>query len=572
MPCTAIDELVANVECLTGASLDASGAITQPGLYRLCGNITGPLVISSDNVTLDLNGYSISSVTPTTSCAILVDNCTNVMITNGFIGPVANTSPTPTCPAWKNRGIAIVASSSGVTLSNIKIYNCAQNGIEICQSSNITVENCSLEQCAIGLYANQSTNLLVNNCIARQNSTAGFELFNCTQSQICGCKADGNGGNDNSYGFLSSGGTGNMISDCTAQGTTIELTSTIGSSPSYPLSQKAAGIALQDLETGSIIQNCVAQNTQAFYGASAYGILLDSKNIAPTSLDLGGISVSQVSALAWSPDGQCLVVGTGASGLYIFFWNGQTLSLLTTVTTLQGILSIAWSPNGQDLAVGTITGTDNGLYVYPWQGQSVGVPAQPVPAITSVTTLCWHPSGKDLAVGTSNGTGNELYVYPWDGQNFGAPAHAAVTMVNTIAWNPDGESLAVGAENNLLAFSWNEQILEMLVQMSLSSTVNAVAWDHAGQNLAVGTNDDAGNALFIYPWNGQVLGTYTQPSNNIYQVSCISWSPNAQSLAVGTNTGSGNELYMYPWYNQSLGTTVQPVTVVTSVASVAMES
>ena len=88
VPCTAIDELVANVECLTGASLDTSGAITQPGLYRLCGNITGPLVISSDNVTLDLNGYSISSVTPTTSCAILVDNCTNVMITNGFIRPV----------------------------------------------------------------------------------------------------------------------------------------------------------------------------------------------------------------------------------------------------------------------------------------------------------------------------------------------------------------------------------------------------------------------------------------------------------------------------------------------------
>ena len=110
VPCTIIDMLVTNIECLTGSSVTQSATITQPGLYRLCGNVAGPVVIMSNDVTLDLNGYSISSVTPTTSCALLINNCNNVTIQNGIIGPVDNTSTgTASTPSWQNRGIAIVA-------------------------------------------------------------------------------------------------------------------------------------------------------------------------------------------------------------------------------------------------------------------------------------------------------------------------------------------------------------------------------------------------------------------------------------------------------------------------------
>ena len=285
VPCTSIDELVANVECLTGASLAPSGAITQPGLYRLCGNVAGPVVIMSNDVTLDLNGYSISSVTPTTSCALLIDNCNNVTIQNGIIGPVENTSTgTASTPSWQNRGIAIVAQSSTINLVNLQVTGCLQNGIDVSQSSNIIVRNCTFENCATGFYANQSNNINIKDAQAMTNNIAGFEFFNCTNNNINSCQAVNNGGNNNSYGFLSSGGTGNIWNKCSAAGTTITLTSTIGINP---LAILASGLVFQDFEKQSIMQNCVANGTEGLFGASAYGALLKTKSFVPQTIFTG---------------------------------------------------------------------------------------------------------------------------------------------------------------------------------------------------------------------------------------------------------------------------------------------
>ena len=113
--CANSKQLIANIQCLTGSSLDALGDITQPGYYRLCGNVQGPVTIKSNNVVLDLNGYVVSSATPTTSYGIMVDNGTNVIIKNGIVGPIASTSTTIN-PSWKNRGIVVAAQSSNVPL------------------------------------------------------------------------------------------------------------------------------------------------------------------------------------------------------------------------------------------------------------------------------------------------------------------------------------------------------------------------------------------------------------------------------------------------------------------------
>ena len=171
-------------------------------------------------------------------------------------------------------------------------------------SSNINATNCIFSDCGIGFYANQTNDLTLKNCKANANSTAGFELFNCTSSKLSYCKSIYNGGNNNSYGFLSSGGTGNIWNQCSAKGTTITLTSTIGINP---LATLASGLVFQDFEKQSIMQNCVATGTEGLFGASAYGALLKNKSFVPQNI-FTGITVN-IETIAWSPDGQHVAAG-----------------------------------------------------------------------------------------------------------------------------------------------------------------------------------------------------------------------------------------------------------------------
>ena len=101
---------------------------------------------------------------------------------------------------------------------NLQVNGCLQNGIDVSQSSNIVVRNCTFDNCATGFHANQSNNINIKDAQSRTNNIAGFEFFNCTNNTINGCRAINNGGNNNSYGFLSSGGTGNILNKCSADG------------------------------------------------------------------------------------------------------------------------------------------------------------------------------------------------------------------------------------------------------------------------------------------------------------------------------------------------------------------
>jgi hypothetical protein len=92
-----IEARIPLVDGLHGTSINASThtiTITQPGSYYLTDNVTilpggtdHGVVIAANFVTLDLNGYTISSsVTPAAGHAIsLPDNRSNIRVMNGFI-------------------------------------------------------------------------------------------------------------------------------------------------------------------------------------------------------------------------------------------------------------------------------------------------------------------------------------------------------------------------------------------------------------------------------------------------------------------------------------------------------
>lgn len=68
---------------------DRTWTITRPGVYKLERNISisgsDAIVIRSSNVTLDLNGYSITSSTPGTGRGITAESVKNVSVLNGSV-------------------------------------------------------------------------------------------------------------------------------------------------------------------------------------------------------------------------------------------------------------------------------------------------------------------------------------------------------------------------------------------------------------------------------------------------------------------------------------------------------
>lgn len=99
--------------------------ISVPGSYRLKGNLTVPdanttaIMISADNVTLDLNGFSIT-------------------------GPTVCDSPPPndplTCTPSSGTGIGIASDHNSTTILNGTIQGMGSSGISLNPGTNVRIE------------------------------------------------------------------------------------------------------------------------------------------------------------------------------------------------------------------------------------------------------------------------------------------------------------------------------------------------------------------------------------------------------------------------------------------------
>ncbi|MEM7054158.1 MAG: right-handed parallel beta-helix repeat-containing protein [Pseudomonadota bacterium] len=112
-----INQLCVNTGCFDGDTAGFPVQITSPGSYRLTSNLDvrslstpqnrDAIAISSNNVTLDLNGFSL-------------------------IGPVSCTGATPTCsPSGAGVGIVGTALVRSVTIENGAITGFGEDGINI---------------------------------------------------------------------------------------------------------------------------------------------------------------------------------------------------------------------------------------------------------------------------------------------------------------------------------------------------------------------------------------------------------------------------------------------------------
>jgi len=164
--------------------------ITQPGSYRLSGNLTVPdtnttaISITVDNVTLDLNGFSIigpnvCTGTPVTSCTAgglgngVEGSKNNITVMNGFVKGIGF------------YGIKLSGTGSYVEKVNVLF---AAIGIEI--TGHGTIAQCSASSTSgTGILAANAT---VRDSTAAYNGTDGIRVISGTVSSNT---ANDNGGN-----------------------------------------------------------------------------------------------------------------------------------------------------------------------------------------------------------------------------------------------------------------------------------------------------------------------------------------------------------------------------------------
>lgn len=231
--------------------------ISSPGSYRLKSNITVPdenttaIVVAADDVTIDLNGYSIRGGTvctgvPVTSCTptgsgkgIDASTHSNVTVMNGTIRGVGNV------------GILLLQGS----IENVKLLSNGSHGIEdadiFLNNSPVMVTNCAansnggfgIRSCwsAIGTTTsfNQADGMFaggtVSNCSAEQNGGNGIAGYG-NVTTILNSTAGSNGGwGLAGYVVTNSAATGNAsgiqgsaVSGCAASGNTTLQISAVG--------------------------------------------------------------------------------------------------------------------------------------------------------------------------------------------------------------------------------------------------------------------------------------------------------------------------------------------------------
>lgn len=155
--------------------------ISQPGSYVVVSNLTGAagvdlIQIDADNVTLDLNGFSLRGPAGSLNGIRVLNTHRNVSIVNGSI------------QSFGANGVDVLNASS-VVLRGLNVSDCGAIGIQT--NFNAVVSDCTLFGNVLG-GMDAGNNCTIQQCAAVVNFGPGFVVgFN---SALSGCVSDSNNG------------------------------------------------------------------------------------------------------------------------------------------------------------------------------------------------------------------------------------------------------------------------------------------------------------------------------------------------------------------------------------------
>ncbi len=541
-------------------SVYSYNTINTPGSYSLAGNVSNQITISSGNVTLDMRGHTISDGI---NGIILNEGLENITLKNGTIASVSND------------GIQINANCNNILLKNITIKN-ALRGISFDTSSYSTVSNCDLIQNTTGLEAQASHNIYIEECTALANTNAGFSLVTSSTCSLAGCTSLSTGdSNTNSsgigsfvFGFVSSGGSGNIFKNCIAN-STLNLSS-------IEYNTVVAGFALRDNEQCSMIISSEAGNSTASPNGFTVpiGILLE-ESIDSTITITSAFGSDDIRAVDWSPDGKYIAFGRdGLSGgiidedLQIFEYNFERDTLTPIVGTLGtsgSITSIRWSHSGKYVMVGTSGFTDElKIFLYDRLEQKLFLLAEEINA-SEITNVAWSIDDRFvMAVGNSisSPSSDSMQIYKFDKLSqtltyvVSGLTGASSTDVQGCDWHPQRNDIIAiagtdleGTSNDVYIYQFNEgnstlTLLDSAVITLGFGSGQSCRWSPCGNYLAVSLG--SARRVQIYRFDFTNLTISTAGTINLRgTVIDARWSSNGKYIAAAATSTDGNFTVSY---------------------------
>ncbi len=594
---------IAPLSACYAITVTAATTITAAGSYCLGNAITGQIVINSNDVVLDLNGYRIQNDTNGVQVAA---NKQWITIKNGIISTETGD------------GVLINSGCFGINVQNI-VARQSLHGINVQSAHHVTIQNCDCSYNTTGIEADNSYKVVIDSCNLFSNQNAGVSFVSSSSSVVINTIAlttgitstfNGGGAKGSSFGFVSKNGTGNIFETCIAEGTTTNSTS---------VNVVVAGFALTSSENCTKIIGCESGNNWApsttsgsvVLAPSTYGIylpetvLLSNSTTALTSITMSG----EPQVIAWSPNGQYFATANqnnntvsiisisnpaSASSViatislpaatspspYGVTWSPDGLYLATAnydnnvanagsvtiinvvnpavpqiVTTLKlnqtGTQSVAWSPNNQYIAAAN-SGSSNVTIINVSNPTSPSIIATIASGAAGISTVSWSPNSQYF-FGTNNGVSSPTSI------SFFSVSPAAIVSTFSIAsasgggafdgrWSPNGEYVAVAtfggpgyAGTIAIINAVNPASPLLVATINVNQGLTAVSWSPNNKYLA--TTSYNANEIFVYNTTNISSPTQIAVFATSSSPQCLAWSPDGSYIAEGNQSATPLQLF-----------------------------
>jgi hypothetical protein len=272
--------------------------ISQPGSYYLTSNLEftaasgDAITVNASNVTIDLNGFTLSSTAVVTGSGIFIGaSVTGVAVTNGAI--VGTTTVNPAIPSSSpggfDFGVNGSALSSSCRFTKLVIKGCRSDGLH--SPGYSMIEEVTLRD--NGGYGVAAVRCSVSRCVANSNASDGI-------ANVLGVVTDSTTSNNGGNGIYA-GTVQNVFSEL--NGTTGIYAQTISNSTS----RQNGGVGI----SGECVSNCVATNNGNHGISAPDGVVTGCK-----ASSNGSFGISAANGVVTS----CLVRGN--SGIDILVTDG----------------------------------------------------------------------------------------------------------------------------------------------------------------------------------------------------------------------------------------------------------
>ncbi len=258
----------------------------------------------------------------------------------------------------------------------------------------------------------------------------------------------------------------------------------------------------------------------SIWSADLRGVALPEANFA--GADLRGTTFTDafraVPAVAFSPDGRLLAVGTGDGDVRLWRPDGQLVHICAGHSGL--VWSLSFSPNGETLASAAMDQT-----VRLWDVGSGALLRTLVGPQAGLVAVAFSPDGAQVA---ASGFDPAIYLWDaWSGKLAGTlPGHIGATL--GLAYHPDGTTLASGGLDNLVSL-WDRATSRLARSFAgHTAGVLRVAYSPDGATIASASHD---RTLGLWDANtGRLLHTLCGHSD---VVAAVAFSPDGATLASG---------------------------------------